>query len=72
MKESTLLALKNRVNDLTQFEQGAGYKIMEIEAILTSIIKLLEFLPGYDEAKEKLQESNKQITDESIPGEDSL
>ena len=51
MKEATLLAMKNRLNALTQTEQFTLGKMQELELILSSVIKLIEKLPGYEEAK---------------------
>ena len=61
MKESTLLAMKNRLNELTQESQFSLGKIQELELILSSIIKLIEKLPGYEAAKEELQKENEEI-----------
>lgn len=65
MKESTLLAMKNRMNDLTIENQYLVGKLQEVELVLSSLIKLVEELPGYEGAKEKIVEQNKKILDES-------
>ena len=61
MKESTLLAMKNRLNQLTQTEQFSLGKLQELELILSSIIKLVEKLPGYEDAKTELQKENEEL-----------
>ena len=61
MKESTLLAMKNRLNELTRESQFSLGKAQELELILSSIIKLIEKLPGYEAAKEELQKENEEI-----------
>ena len=61
MKESTLLAMKNRLNDLTRESQFSLGKVQELELVLSSLIKLVEKLPGYEEAKEELQKENEEI-----------
>ena len=61
MKESTLLAMKNRLNDLTRGEQFTMGKLQELELILSSIIKLVEKLPGYEDAKTELQKENEEL-----------
>ena len=61
MKESTLLAMKNRLNDLTRGEQFTMGKLQELELILSSIIKLVEKLPGYEAAKTELQKENEEL-----------
>ena len=65
MKEATLIAMKNRVNDLTQENQFLIHKVQEVELVLSSLIKLVEFLPGYEDAKEELQKINEKLLDES-------
>jgi len=65
MKESTLLAMKNRLNDLTQESQFSLGKLNELEIVLSSLIKLVEKLPGYEEAKAEIVEENKKLLDES-------
>ena len=40
-------------------------KSNELEIVLSSLIKLVEELPGYAEAKEKIVEQNKKLLDES-------
>ena len=65
MKEATLIAMKNRVNDLTRENQFLIQKVQETELVLSSLIKLVEFLPGYEDAKEKLQKINEELLDES-------
>ena len=61
MKEATLLAMKNRLNDLTRGEQFTMGKMQELELILSSVIKLVEKLPGYEEAKTELQKENEEL-----------
>ena len=61
MKEATLLAMKNRLNDLTRGEQFTMGKLQELELILSSIIKLVEKLPGYEDAKTELQQENEEL-----------
>ena len=61
MKEATLLAMKNRLNDLTRGEQFTMGKLQELELILSSIIKLVEKLPGYEAAKTELQQENEEL-----------
>ena len=61
MKEATLLAMKNRLNDLTRGEQFTMGKLQELELILSSLIKLVEKLPGYEAAKEELQKENEEL-----------
>ena len=61
MKESTLLAMKNRLNELTRESQFSLGKAQELELILSSIIKLIEKLPGYEAAKEELQKENEEL-----------
>ena len=65
MKEATLIAMKNRVNDLTRENQFLIQKVQETELVLSSLIKLVEFLPGYEDAKEKLQKLNEELLDEA-------
>ncbi len=65
MKESTLLAMKNRLNDLTQESQFYGHKIQELELVLSSVIKLVEKLPGYEDARDELQKENEAIIEEN-------
>ena len=65
MKEATLIAMKNRVNDLTRENQFLIQKVQETELVLSSLIKLVEFLPGYEDAKEKLQKINEELLDEA-------
>ena len=55
MKEATLLAMKNRLNDLTRGEQFTMGKLQELELILSSLIKLVEKLPGYEAAKKSFK-----------------
>ena len=64
MKEQTLLELKNRVNNLTMFEQEAIQKIGQLEMVLSGVIKVVEKLDGYDAAKEALQKENEEILKE--------
>ena len=61
MKESTLIALKNRVNELTRSEQYLHGKTQELEMVISSLIKLIELLPGYDEAKDELKKINEEL-----------
>ena len=61
MKESTLLAIKNRVNDLTVENQFLGGKVQELEMVLSSLIKLVELLPGYEDAKTQIQQINEEL-----------
>ena len=61
MKEQTLIAMKNRLNDLTRSEQFMAGKIQELEMVISSLIKLIEFLPGYEEAKEEIQKLNEEL-----------
>ena len=61
MKESTLIAMKNRLNDLTMETQFLGGKLQEVELVLSSLIKLVEKLPGYEDAKAELQKENEEL-----------
>ena len=61
MKESTLIAMKNRLNDLTRESQFSLGKVQELELVLSSLIKLIEKLPGYDAAKDELQKENEEL-----------
>ena len=61
MKEQTLIAMKNRLNDLTRSEQVLIGKIQELEMVISSLIKLIELLPGYEEAKEEIQKINEEL-----------
>lgn len=61
MKESTLLAMKNRLNDLTRESQFSIGKVQELELVLSSLIKLVEKLPGYEDAKDELQKENEEL-----------
>jgi len=61
MKEATLLAMKNRLNDLTRESQFSLGKVQELELVLSSLIKLVEKLPGYEQAKEELQKENEEL-----------
>ena len=72
MKESTLLAMKNRLNDLTRGEQFTLGKMQELELILSSVIKLIEKLPGYEEAKEELQKENEELLEKAKEDENKL
>ncbi len=65
MKESTLLAMKNRLNDLTKESQFSIHKVQELELVLSSVIKLVEKLPGYEEARDELQKENEAIVEEN-------
>ena len=61
MKEQTLIAMKNRLNDLTRSEQVLIGKIQELEMVISSLIKLIELLPGYEEAKDEIQKINEEL-----------
>ena len=61
MKEQTLIAMKNRLNDLTRSEQFLVGKVQELEMVISSLIKLIELLPGYEEAKEEIQKINEEL-----------
>ena len=61
MKESTLLAMKSRVNDLTRENQFLLGKTQELEMVLSSLIKLVELLPGYEDAKTQIQQINEEL-----------
>lgn len=61
MKESTLIAMKNRLNDLTRESQYSIGKVQELELVLSSLIKLVEKLPGYEDAKDELQKENEEL-----------
>ena len=61
MKESTLIAMKNRLNDLTKESQYSLGKVQELELVLSSLIKLVEKLPGYEDAKDELQKENEEL-----------
>ena len=61
MKEQTLIAMKNRLNDLTRTEQVLIGKVQELEMVISSLIKLIELLPGYEEAKEEIQKINEEL-----------
>lgn len=61
MKESTLIAMKNRLNDLTRESQYSLGKVQELELVLSSLIKLVEKLPGYEDAKDELQKENEEL-----------
>ena len=61
MKEQTLIAMKNRLNDLTRSEQFLIGKVQELEMVISSLIKLIELLPGYEEAKTEIQKINEEL-----------
>ena len=72
MKESTLIALKNRVNELTRSESYLHGKVQELEMVISSLIKLIELLPGYDEAKDELQKINEELLKKAQDESDEL
>ena len=72
MKESTLIALKNRVNELTRSESYLHGKVQELEMVISSLIKLIELLPGYDEAKDELQKLNEELLKKAQDESDEL
>lgn len=72
MKEATLLAMKNRLNDLTKGEQLVFGKLQELELILSSVIKLVEKLPCYEAAKEELQKENEELLKKAKEESDEL
>ena len=72
MKESTLIAMKNRLNDLTRESQFSLGKVQELELVLSSLIKLIEKLPGYDAAKDELQKENEELLKKAQDESDTL
>ena len=56
MKESTLIEMKKKIDDLTVVVKGLINEINIIKVFSMGTIETMMLMPGYDEAIEKLKE----------------